>query len=596
MRNEPSTPKMTFLDRSIAALSPGWALHRMEAKQRLVQFGYNDRPEQRGEPPSLQRSAGESWEKHRDRLKAMADARDLATYTWIGGVIGRLTNYVCGELVCKSNTGDPAVDAAYDEYLHNWAGDEEDEDGFAACDATGRHRLIKLCRIALGAMCVDGDYGLQWLPGGPMPDGQIVMPSLLGIDADRIGSPQEAAQREDYIGGITLDTDPDARRPGRVLSYRVFKRTRMGQYVQPQEIPPANFFHIWDPNRGDEYRGRTHLLRALNPMRDMHETETAESIAIKTQSQYAALMSRKDGFTDKGMDFWTGETKAGVKTVEAQWGKILGIPEGASFTAFQPSARPTGSFMFFEQHRIRQVATGLELSYGFVWDLATLGGATARVEVRGDARRIAYLRRLLVDRLLRRSRKLLLSHGIAYDGLPAHPRMGQCKWHFGQDIIVDAGYEVTNDLQLLAAGLIDPDSVTTKYNNGEDWAGIQKLRGAAFNRTRQEAMESNTTIEILAGTMWPGATQQIAARETDPAETMPEPGTTAALGDKGSAQLMEILEKVATGVLDRESAKQTLIEVWQVPEDKAEAILPKVVKPSEGAAKGAKDDTGDPKT
>ena len=101
------------------------------------------------------------------------------------------------------------------------------------------------------------------------------------------------------------------------------------------------------------------------------------------------------------------------------------------------------------------------------------------------------------------------------------------------------------------------------------------VKAGAFNRTRDIAASSSTTIEILAGGIWPDATNQIAARETDPAEIQPEPGTVAVLGDKGAAQLLEILEKVATGVLDRESTLQTLVAAWQVPQEKAEAILPK---------------------
>lgn len=574
--------RMNWLERAWANVAPRSALLHLAAKKRLaIEFGYNDHPERRGTPPPLSRTASETWEKQRDRLKAMADAREQAAYTWIGGVVGRLANYVCGELTCKSSTGDPSVDAVYDEYLHNWAGDEEDEDGFNPCDATGRHRLIKLCQIGLGAMTVDGDYGYQWIPGESGPDGRMRPPALLGIDADRLGSPYEATQSETYIGGITIDPEL-----GRTLSYRVFRRSRTGQYTHPREIPPANFFHIWDPSRGDEYRGRTHLLPALNILRDLRETEEAESIAIKTQSQWAALVGTKTPFSDKSIEYWTGKTREGVPTIEAQWGKILRLGEGETIAPFQPSQRPTGSFLAFEQLRIRQVAISLQLSYGFVWDLATLGGATARVEVKGDARRIAWLRRLLVDRLLRRVRRLVLAHGIAFDGLPAHPQLGRCKWHFGQDIIVDAGYEVQNDLALLQAGLTDPDTVATKYNNGEDFAGVIAAKAGAFNRTRDIASESGTTIEILAGGLWPDATNQIAARETDPAETQPEPGTVAALGDKGAAQLLEILEKVATGVLDRESALQTLVTIWQVPVEKAEAILPERVRKAAGTPSG----------
>lgn len=579
--NRPEKATMSFLDRTIAVFSPRMALQRMAAKQHLVQFGYNDNPERRGAAPPLSRTAGETWEKHRDRLKSTADAREQAEYTWIGGVVGRIVNYVVGELVCKSNTGDPEVDAAYDTYLHNWAGDEEDEDGCPPCDITGRHRLIKLCQLAMGAMIVDGDHGLQWYPGD-----EAKMPALMSIESDRIGSPNDSAQSEDYIGGVNIEPAT-----GRVLSYRIFKRTRMGQYTDHVDVPTSNFFHVWDANRGDEYRGRTHLLKLLNTNRDLSETETAESLAIKTQSQYAVMLTSKAPFADKSAGAWDSKTAAGTPTQKVDWGKMLRLAEGESVQGFQPTARPTGSFLAFEQLRIRQMAHSLKFSYGFVWNMSELGGATARVEVKGDARQIAYLRRLLVDKMLRRARRKLLEHGIAYGHVPAHPNMPVCKWHFGQDIMVDAGYEVDNDLKLLNSGMTDPDTIAVKYNNGEDFAGVQRNIASAFNRTRAIATETDTTIEILAGGLWPNATQQVAALETPPEETQPQPGTVQALGDKGAAQVFEILKSVADGTLDRESALQTLVSVWQLPPEQAAAILPKPAKKTDSQEKEPVDDS-----
>src|SRR5437762_10902974 len=108
--------RMGFLDKMISMVSPRWALGRMQAKQALVtQFGLYDHPERRGDSGGMSKNAaGESWAKQRDRLKMMWDARDTFTYDWLGGALGRVVLYVLGELVCKSNTGDPEVDQLYD--------------------------------------------------------------------------------------------------------------------------------------------------------------------------------------------------------------------------------------------------------------------------------------------------------------------------------------------------------------------------------------------------------------------------------------------------------------------------------------------------
>ncbi len=568
MATTDTKPRMNFLDRAIAFIAPQRAYVRMQARAALTQFGYNDHAHRRGIPPALSRSSGETYEKQRDRLKMMADARDCATFTWVGGVVGRIVTYVVGELSAKSNTGDPEVDAAYDAYFHAWAGDNQDDDGFYPCDATGRHRLIKLVQLALGAMVVDGDHGFQWIPGD-----EAKPPALLSIDADRIGSPMDAIQSENYVGGIGIDLEDN----GKVAYYRVFQRSRMGQYTNSQDIPPSNFFHVWDPERGDEYRGRTWMLRLLNPARDMFETEEAESLAIKTQSQWAAFLTSKSPFKDNGTAEWEGKTTSGTPTQPAKWGSILRLDEGENITPFQPSQRPTGSFLAFEQLRIRQMAISLKFSYGFMWDLGTLGGATARVELKGDARRIASIRRNLVDRLLRRVRRMVLSHGVAYDGLPAHPRMSDCKWHFGQDIIVDAGYEVQNDIALTTYGAMAIDDLATKYNDGDNIDSVMERNAATAVRAQGIAAQNVIPIELFANGMFPNATAQLAAINTPPEEATPPPpppGTLGALGDKAAKNVTDMLVAVHNGTMDRESAINTLITVYEMMPEQAQAIVP----------------------
>ncbi len=103
-----------------------------DSKIREINFSttYNPDPTRRGRAPWLAAKAGsENWIANRDRMKAMADARDAVQYDWIGGVLARLVLYIAGKIHCKSDTGDDQVDIAYDEYFHGWCGDEVSEDG-----------------------------------------------------------------------------------------------------------------------------------------------------------------------------------------------------------------------------------------------------------------------------------------------------------------------------------------------------------------------------------------------------------------------------------------------------------------------------------
>jgi hypothetical protein len=297
-------------------------------------------------------------------------------------------------------------------------------------------------------------------------------------------------------------------------------------------------------------------------------------VAIKTQSQYAALVGTKDPYANSGANKWEGKTKEGTPTQAANWGKILKMAEGESFSLVTPAARPSGSTLTYLQMKVRKIAAEMKFSYGFVWDLATLGGVSQRVEVRADERRITYYQRLLVDRILRRVRKIVLSDGVARQLIPPHPNMLRCSWHFGQRIITDVGYEVDNDLKLVNAGLKAADDVATKYaEGGGDLREILQRNSSVIAFAQQLAAVSGQPLEMLAPGLWPNGSQLLAAMQSEPPPP-PAPGSQAAVGDKGAAQIVDILTRVSTGQMDRDSAVQTLVTVYEVPRATAEKIVP----------------------
>jgi capsid protein len=566
--------RMNFVDRAVSFFNAEAGLRRMAARQILHEFGYNDKPHRRGDSGGMTKNANsESWANHRDRIKAMWDARDLVRYDWIGGVIARIVLYVCGEVRLKSNTGDPEIDAIYDAYFADWAGEDVDEDnGQFKCDITGRHPFSKLVQTALFSMLVDGDHGTVFrrkpLPGEE-PDEATGPVCLQQIEADRIGSPIEGIQSETYIGGLTLDPVT-----GAVNSYRIYRRTRHTQYTDPQEIEPHNFIHLWDPDRGDQYRGVTHLLRLLNDCRDIREWIEGEKIAGKTQSQWAALVGTKDPYSKTGASAWEGKTATGTPTQSAEWGKILKLAEGESFSLLAPPNRPSGGFLAFIQVVIRKIATSLDLPYGLVWDLAMLGGVTARIEVRFAQRRINYWQRLLLTRLIRRVRREVLAYGIAVDGLPAHPRWKKFDAHFGPWIVTDAGYETQSDMALVQAGFMSAADVAAKQSR--DIEEVFLRNATTVKAAQRVATDTGVPIELFAGGWLKDATQLLAAMQTPPSPPPepPEPGSLAAVGERGAAQIIEILTKVSTGELDRESAIATLVTVYKMLPEQAMAIVP----------------------
>lgn len=570
-------PRFNIVDRCIAFFNPQAGTERAKAREYLHQF--ENRPEERrGSSGGMARNNGsENWSKNRDRIKDMWDARDLAQYDWIGGTLARVVLYVVGELECKANTGIPELNAIYDEYFHDWCGDDEDEDGMHRCDLTGRHRLIKLIQIALLGMFVDGDHGLvATLDPNPDLAEEERDIKLQTVEADRIGNPIEPNQQEDYIGGFQIDPDT-----GRVLFAKIYKRKRTGQYTDPVEVPPSNFFHLWDPPRGDQYRGVTILRPVLPIQRDIKEWMESEAIAGKTQSQWAALVGSKDPYAKSGVAQFEGTTPEGTPSQAAVYGKILRMAQGETFSLVPPGNRPSGSFLAGLQFYIRKIAVSLDLPYGVVWDLLTLGGVTARVEVKQFERRTIYWQKLLVDRILRRLRKMVLARGVALDRIPAHPMMNRCKWHFGTAIITDVGYEAQNDLAMVQGGILPVTDVAAKYNS--DPLDTGRANAAVIQGLQGIAQQFNIPIELLVGTMFPNATSLLAAMNSQPPPP-PKPGSLEAVGEKGAAEIVGMLSDVTQGKLDPEAARQALVTIYKVTPAIAESIVPKAPKREAGQA------------
>lgn len=547
-----------------------------------IQFssGYNPVPSRRGSSGGLYQNAGsETWQKNRDRLRAIWDSRDAVKYTWIGGVLARLVLYVCGQIHCKSNTGDDGVNEMYDSYWKAWCGedtedeDDTDGDGLMRCDITGRHQFLKMIQMSFFGYFMDGDYGFVEVDPLWSPTGEYC---LQGIEADRIGSPLEATTFEDYIGGVGLDINT-----GRVKFYRVYRRTRTNQYVDKAEIPPQAFIHVFDPERSDEYRGTTKLLRALNDLRDLREWVEAEKQAIKTQSQWAAMVGLKDPFSNQGPFAWSGQTKNGTPYQEAEWGKILRMAEGENFSMVTPASRPSGAAMGFAETLIRMMAISFGISYGLLWDLATLGGATARIEVQSDLRKIQYWQRMLVKLVCNRVRRKVISQGIAREEIPACPGWKKASWNFGPHITADLGYEMEADISGVTNGFLKLEDMTLKHS-GATPREIFEANARSFNTAIAVGAEQGAPVETFAPALYPNGTNQKAAYLTPAPIPPPPPMSVEAIGDKVMGKVIEIMEKVGDGTIDRESAINMLCANFpDMPRKKIEKLVPKEPTPAD---------------
>ena len=566
----PSQAKLNSFDKAISKFLPGVAEKNLQARQRLNNFEYNsaNAGKLRGYHGGLQKNASaETAKTNRDRINLMWEARDMErNNVIIAGILERMVQYIVGKLEYRSTTGDPEIDKIYQNYFHDWC---------KRCDITGRFSFREMVEIALRSTLRDGDYGLAFINTGL----DIL---LQGVESDRIGKPTEFKQEENYISGIKLDEN------GRPSSYCIFKRNNKTlQYTKDKELPPEHFMHLWRPIRNDQYRGISFLAPALAHARDLHEIFGFEKQGAKFSSMWAAFIKTKQPYDVSAGEGWdTSSYGGGVRnsngrdgaldnrgTIVAEPGKVTKIDSNTEIDFAPGVQRPSGAFMNLVRATLQNIALGLNLPYGFVYDMSELGGASVRLESQQAQRTFQRWQNLITDKVLDRVRDQVLSSAIIHGRIPSHPNFKKGNWRFGAHITADIQHQMNADIQALNSGLESRSRLCEIYDRDIEQVAMENA--ATINGWKRVSEETNVPMEMLVKDL-PQATEMLAnmATRNDP---KPEPS----LIEKGFDLkiLVEILKEVGDGTIDREAAVSNLIAIYGLDPQMADALVPKNVKP-----------------
>jgi len=576
-------PLTNFIDRTIAFFNPQAGAERLQARAYLTQFDYDGARAsgRRGVTGGsmFRNGSPESQRINQDAISLMWESRDMEqNFCLWRGILTRTTQYALGTIRWQSRTGESRVDAAYEEYWESWC---------KRADITQRHHLNTLVRLGLRSMLRDRDFGLALSD----EDGEL---RVRGIEADRIGNPTSPVMPgEKKVQGIQLGEH------GEPVAYEIFKRTQNNQYVAEAELPPQRFLHVFDPLRVDQYRGVCWAAPGLPHMRDLYEALGAEMDAIKFAASYAAFTRTETPFAQQGAASFDdtkaadGSNKYGVKP-----GTIQRLDAGESIVFAPGAQRPSGAFMAWFEAKIREIAVGLDVPFGFVWNLALLGGVTARIEVAQMKRTLDHFRGIAREKMLDPLKDKVLMRGVARREIPPHPKRGAGRWGFGADITGDIGHDTNADLALLNAGIFTESGlIEGKYGGDFEEHVYQQAREIEIRA--RVAEETSIPIELQTQRLQ-GATAQIAAmnsRGNPEAEApvldanAPE-GQTRGLGDgeTGSAPvpaglaaahgkdavkgLLDIMKKLNLGEITREQAVTILVASYGMDLAEAEMVVP----------------------
>lgn len=298
----------------------------------------------------------------------LSEARNLEqTYAVCRRINRQYAKHTIGSCRIKWNTGNPDHDKAFSEGWVMW---------MKMCDVQRRHNFRKLTKIVVARTIVDGRiFGQLDDRGGRL--------QIQGIEGDRVSSDGIFnADRPGLVSGIGLDGN------GAAQYAKIWERTLYGTFQNPQDIPFAQLVHVFDSDRIDSVSGVTHYHTVLNKVRDLKETMLAEQLSAKRNSKIALLMKTILGGAPTVNLFnedkpGNGDGKPDVQRV-GDVADLYMLP-GEDAKAFV-SDRPSDGFLKLMQWMVREIALGLDLPYGVVWDMTGLGGQAVRFEINQASR------------------------------------------------------------------------------------------------------------------------------------------------------------------------------------------------------------------
>jgi len=463
---------MNLIDQTIALFSPRAALQREVARQKLTAFSRFDAAKiTRARPQARMNMSAEQIGGTTERIRLMNRARDLDdNFSTVRAILTHFVIHTAGSLAYQARTGDTALDQDVESYLNGW---------FNNCDITGRHSLLCLTQLVFRSVMVDGDCGVIIVRDGDDLKLQTVTADRIGRDIDLELNDQA------YIGGVLIDGK------GRPVKYRVYQRNRSGQYLDFEEIDAANFCHIANFTRSDEYRGRSVLAPVLNDAQDVADLIEYEKLAARWASSQAGIVRTEYGADEELASVLRGERDQfgnEIKLTALEPGRVNYLNTGESMEVFSNNNRPAQAFANFVRYLEDRMCRAIGTSARVVLDRSS-AGPEARKDLRQAERTFEYWRSQLEAQFLNRVVRLALLDAAAKRILPNRPEVALGQWQWPGSVSIDAGRDARADIELWRMGLTTAAELYGEA--GHDWQASmrQRAKEAAYINELSQEME-----------------------------------------------------------------------------------------------------------
>ena len=376
----------------------------------------------------------------------MKEARDLEENGQISNaILGKFDTHVTGRIHYVPTTGKKKTDEAMGEWFADWS---------KRADSTGRHSFRKMMQIVLRSTLTDGDAGIVPYFND---DGEA---RIIGIESDRIGDPNRQEVRPDYINGIHIDVGTKA-----PVSYSVYERSEYGAYSNPENIPASNFCLIANQNRFDRYRGITAFASVIETAVDISEIIQFEKMAVKWGSMQTGIVTGSAGGPPTNEYFADGTNTSGAtnQVQEVNYGQITYLDGKDSKLEQFKTDRPGAAWEGFIQLLIKLYAAGVNLPYGFVFDIANARGPGARFEAEQARRTFEGWQDIMVEKAMDKIKNMALAGAISRGEIPSDSNFMRGTWQFPRHPSIDVGRESAADVSELKNGVKSQATILRKY-------------------------------------------------------------------------------------------------------------------------------------
>lgn len=278
--------------------------------------------------------------KHRQLQESASDlCRNLSLASWM---VRRHLDYV-SQFDFHGRSEDESLNEQLEFLMH-----EDSRPSMA--DVSGRFGREKLFRLAEARRVLDGDTLLVKLNDG----------RLQGIQADLIRN-EDSLHNVEWVNGVKINS------VGRHIAYSVHKRTDDTTTVFARQINAVNAIHygFFDRYAGDQVRGVSPLVAALNPLRDVYENFTYALAKAKVSQLFALAFYRDAPVGFEGTEAIDETDSTQGYTVDFGSGPQLLDLEPGDKAEFLESRQPSSEFQDFTQLVVQVALKALDIPYSF---------------------------------------------------------------------------------------------------------------------------------------------------------------------------------------------------------------------------------------